>query len=525
MYHYTTSVPDRFFLLPPGKTWGNLPFTTFNLTDEDFYLGESEPAPKGPDELIIDFELITVPYGSNVSTSDVTMVHLYGTSTATNYRVLPSSDFAMVVDVETTQWKAVNRTAPEYQHDLLLTMLTAPNVSVVMRPDVAGTYQMLITVVDACNSTAQAVTNVTVLCSHAPVPRLKNGTSGEQPWRQKEAMAEVSETHSLGWWPAHALDATPTVLENTDEQYYYAYRAAYEMKLMGATGVSAAEAAADRAAAAADAAAQGLTTVIAGAPPSQFGTPASPPPPTYRPLASFQEWTQWTTAPAWDAPFRESDGLLYGWKLVDAPHGSNAWRRLFAGVNEAGRPVRFSPEGYPFLHSVAPEAGSTPFVNDPRNYVAAFQPDVVGTYDFELDVSNLCFSSNLKFSVSFVCNAVPEPSLAATPREVGLCLARQDVASTTTDADGDDVHVLWTQAPMSATTRTFPDGTYLGARNASYGMLLSDHTGPTTSFMPDVQGTYALRLTATDGCLITAKVGGCTSVLFYYKKELFCYQM
>lgn len=51
------SVPDRFFLLPPGKTWGNLPFTTFNLTDEDFSLGPSEPAPKGPDELVVDFEL------------------------------------------------------------------------------------------------------------------------------------------------------------------------------------------------------------------------------------------------------------------------------------------------------------------------------------------------------------------------------------------------------------------------------------------------------------------------------------
>ena len=153
---------DRFFLLPPGKTWGNLPFTAFNLTDEDFSLGPSEPAPKGPDELIVDFELITTPFGSNVTTADITMSHLYGTSKATTYRVLPSSDFAMVVDIETTQWKAVNRTHPDFKDDLLLTMLTAPNVTVIMRPDTAGTYQMLVTVVDACNSTVQSLTNVTV---------------------------------------------------------------------------------------------------------------------------------------------------------------------------------------------------------------------------------------------------------------------------------------------------------------------------------------------------------------------------
>lgn len=109
----------------------------------------------------------------------MTMVHLYGHSdTATNYRVLPSSDFAMVVDVETTQWKAVNRSSPERKDDLLLTMLTAPNVSAVLRPDTAGTYQVIITVVDACNSTVQVVTNVTVLCSHAPVPRLAPNVSG-----------------------------------------------------------------------------------------------------------------------------------------------------------------------------------------------------------------------------------------------------------------------------------------------------------------------------------------------------------
>jgi hypothetical protein len=34
--------------------------------------------------------------GSNASTADMSMVHLYGASTATNFRVLPSSEFALL---------------------------------------------------------------------------------------------------------------------------------------------------------------------------------------------------------------------------------------------------------------------------------------------------------------------------------------------------------------------------------------------------------------------------------------------
>ena len=499
---------NRYFLLPPGKTWGNLPFQPYNLTDEDFYsLSTTDPTPRGPDELIIDFELVTTPEGSNVTTDNITMISLAGDFKATQFRVVPAGDFAVVPDEESKQWKAINRTAPEHVNDIVMTMATAPNVSVVMLPDTHGTYQMLITVVDACNSTAQVVSNVTVLCAHYPAPRLANGTAGDQVWDQKAAMAEVSETHSLGWWPAHNLDASPTYLIDVGEQYFYAYRAAYELKLLGEAGLIALAAAQDKAKAAADAASQGLTNL--GFLP-QVNQPPAPPPPTHRPLADLdgpERWVQWTTAPRWHEPFRESDGLLYNWQLTGAPHGSNAWRRLFKGENDTAKVVRLSADGYPYLHASAPSTGKTPFVDDPRNFIAKFQPDVVGEYDFKLDVGNVCFGASLTFKVRFVCNAVPQPSLKVAPEDVGLCLARQDVTSTTVDDDGDDVHVLWASAPVTAeeNPRKFPDGSHLGARNASYGLLLSDHTGPTTSFMPDVQGQYMVRLTATDGCLITAR--------------------
>jgi hypothetical protein len=409
-----------------------------------------------------------------------------------------------VVDQETTQYKAVNRSSPGLRGDLLLTMLTAPNVTAVMRPDIPGTYQMLVTVVDACNSTAQALTNVTVLCAHRPAPQLTNGTSGDQPWDQAAAMTEVSEVHSLGWWPSHVLDGSPTYLVDTNEQEYYAYVAADAEQLQRARQAALNMPFPPPGVTAAESPPPAVVVIIAGQPPRTEAP--SPPPPGYRPLSSMDEWVQWTTAPRWDKPFRESDGLLYQWVLTGAPQGSQAWRRLFKGVNDTARPQRYSKEGYPFLHSIAPDDGDTPYVNDPRNFVSKFQPDVVGTYGFSLDVSNVCSSASLRFEVSFVCNSVPQPDLRATPRDVnGLCLARQDIASTSVDADGDDVHVLWMPAPLSPDTRDFPDGTPLGARNASYGLLLSDHTGPTTSFMPDVQGEYKIRMTVTDGCLITAR--------------------
>ena len=91
-------------------------------------------------------------------------------------------------------------------------MRDAPNVTAILRPDLPGTYMVLVTVIDACNSTAQVTTNVTVLCQHAPRRRVQpnarrpvlESTRGDGPGEQ--------ETHAFGWWPAHALDSSPTRL-------------------------------------------------------------------------------------------------------------------------------------------------------------------------------------------------------------------------------------------------------------------------------------------------------------------------
>ena len=194
---------------------------------------------------------------------------------------------------------------------------------------------------------------------------------------------------------------------------------------------------------------------------------------------------------------------------VDADVGaarSNAWRRLFRSGNETANVATRDVDGFAYLHSLAPEDGPTPHVSDPRHFLASFTPDAVGTYGFRLDVSNVCHAATIRFETSFVCNAAPQPRISVRTRDVGLCLARQEVTSAANDTDGDEVHVLWRSAGASNDTRApaFVDGVPLGAGDASVGLLLSDYVGPITSFMPDVPGEYELQMTVTDGCLVAA---------------------
>ena len=121
-------------------------------------------------------------------------------------------------------------------------------------------------------------------------------------------------------------------------------------------------------------------------------------------------------------------------------------------------------------------------------------------------MSNVCHQRTFKFETTFECNAAPVPGALTSPKDVGLCLARQEIKSNASDPDGDEVFVLWNQAfgPRGNASSVFPDGTPTGARDASAGMFLSDHTGDVTGFTPDVPGEYSLRMTVTDGCLVTA---------------------
>ena len=489
----------------------------------------------------MDFELVGVPLGSALTTADLELVLPDGrgaTSTPPDrkrIRVLPSDPAdAAVVDVDpltSEAYAAVDRTLAEHENDILLTMAHAPNVTAILTPDAPGTYVVLVTVADACNATASALTNATAMCSHRPVAAVTNETDGVRPWDQKLAMAHVSEKYAFGWWPAHALDASATASDPADEADYFESRRAFDARLAGEAMFEEDQEGG-----------QGIPVPIIVVNNNNAPQPSPPPPPTNRPLYALEEWTEWTSAPTWDAPFHEGDGLLYEWTLTDAPHGSNAWRRFFRLEGEAEVPALADASGHAYLHATAPEGDAAPTVTNERNVLASFAPDVVGTYGFRLDVSNACAKSTVRFAATFACNAAPQPSFEVVVEDVGMCLAKRTIVSTANDTDGDAIATLWNRggggaaaAAAAAAEReeedasggsganataasdadasdgsppgtdadglelVFADGSPTGAGAASLGLLLDASVGDVTSFTPDAPGRYDLVMTVTDG--------------------------
>ena len=87
-------------------------------------------------------------------------------------------------------------------------------MSVALRPDVAGQYLLQVLVVDACNATVFATANVTATCAQAPVAGIVAGTGGEVLFNGTSAPTFADATHTLGWFPPHALDGSATTTIN-----------------------------------------------------------------------------------------------------------------------------------------------------------------------------------------------------------------------------------------------------------------------------------------------------------------------
>ena len=54
-----------------------------------------------------------------------------------------------------TPYTWIDRTDAKYVADVLTTLPNAGNVSAVLKPDLPGTYMVLVTVLDSCNVTTQ----------------------------------------------------------------------------------------------------------------------------------------------------------------------------------------------------------------------------------------------------------------------------------------------------------------------------------------------------------------------------------
>ena len=171
-------MPDRFFLLPPGRTWGNVPFSVFNFTDEDFGTGF---APSGPEELIVDFEVVFTPIGSKVTTSDLYLMDEKGSVDSRFFRVLPSMPGdPNEVSETSTPYAWIDRASTAHADDVLTTMSTAGNVSAILKPDLPGTYMVTRHRPRFVrNVTAQAVSNVVRLRARARAARGQRDVRGD----------------------------------------------------------------------------------------------------------------------------------------------------------------------------------------------------------------------------------------------------------------------------------------------------------------------------------------------------------
>jgi hypothetical protein len=444
------AAPDRRFLLPPGRTWGPLSFEPAAVTDEDFTRDDLPEPERYLEELVVDFALVAAPDASNLTSADVSlMVPVSAEETdaegggeataettravaAKSYiRVLPARSGApSVVDETTTPYLAIDRLLAAFEDDAITTTANAASVAAILTPDAPGTYVVLITAVDACNATSHAFVNVTAMCSHVPLPAVKRESIGAAIWNQREAAKYADEAHPLGWWAPRVLDGSGTEAVDASEGDYRAHLEWLDAEIWAGNIAPLA--------------------VSNATEPWDAATPLRSSP--------FSSWIWWNAAPRWTAGQNEADGFLYRWTMTSAPLGSNAYRRLFRDSNatttstedvDAG--VSVTKSGAVVVHASAPESGETPFVDDAATATATFAPDVVGSYGFRLDVSNVCHAASVAFEASFECNAEPrwvESEVRAVSRDEKekACLARQTVAARVEDDDGDDVFVTWSHA-------------------------------------------------------------------------------
>ena len=406
------------------------------------------------------------PQGSEATTADVSIVHTGGTtprapSASSRPPPIPPRE------PDERSYLRVDRQLAAYQDDLLLTMRDAPDVTAILRPT-PGTYMVLVTVIDACNSTAQAVTNATGGVN-TPVAAVSTGR-GDQFWNQRadgrgerDARVRVVARARPGRFPDVLSD---------DEQYY-----AYNAVRRGDQRRPPATATAPR--------------PSPPRPPSSSTTAPRSPPRLRRRAGRFRARRVDDMELGAGLGRRTRRRRLAARRtLTPAPRGSNAWRRLFRAGNETADVARRDPDGF-VLHAVAPEDGPTAR-SDPRHFLASFKPDVVGSHGFRLHASNVC--QRRRFDSRRRSCATPRPRRKSPrTRDVGLCLARQEVTSTANDTDGDEVHVVAIRRRVQRhRAPAFVDGVP-SAPETRASALLSDYAGPFTSFMPDVPGEYEFR--------------------------------
>jgi len=435
--------PELFLELQPGRTFGQLNYTIAGSSDAqlEFRQGNEKYATI-TEEVRVAFNLINVPKDSKLQTlGDVFMVY-NGTARPASFSVVPN-DVDNPFDIHRD---VVLKNEGRLNPPLFLTVADLQNVTVYFTPDAKGFYEMIMVMQDACNEIALASINATLACSVSPVAVATTPVEGHQELFEGqggEALKYADWAHPRGWFPPFNLNATPTQIVGNVK----------DVEITETDG--------------------SIRT------------------------ARFKEWVD---APAWSAPFRDH-GFLYSWSVDMAPTGSNIPDSV---AKERSQSIARLVDGTRIEAAFAPLNGTVPEIVGADYPVATFLPDVVGFYNFKLEVATACEASQYTTRILFGCNAPPKIAIEKLEADLDLCLPKLRLsAAPTTDDDNDILYHRWT--PVQGFIASAILGAAGGHPNASNGIILENSENEETSFDPDATGVYNFEVEVSDGCLAPKK--------------------
>ena len=311
-------------------------------------------------------------------------------------------------------------------------------------PDAPGFYEVVLTVLDACNASAVRTANITLRCDHDARAALGHDAVRSATFAGANAFRFADFAHPLGWFPPTRLSGAGSYAEHMGW-----YNSTLE--------------------------------------PYQNWTDAPEWPVPYQESDGLlYEWS--------------IEGAPAGSALV-------LTQQLAFNSTTGGGVDYTSPEGHVYLHADASRGEHArsglplplPRMTRPNGITTRFSPDVLGMYDFDLRVSNACGLETVPASVAFVCSESPVVGVDIELVDEDICMngAVYDAEAATTDNEGEPLyfHFELLEAPNASLSP--PLAWALTRRDYVWNPR---DTNGSKYLYPDVRGAYSVRVDVTDGC-------------------------
>ena len=419
----------QWWLLQPGRTYGEL-FVDFTVSDANV-IGANGTQ----DRLIGRWSFAQQPEHSRLRDEDILNGLVFANESgvySTNYTALTgtSDELFWTLNVSEVEW--FDRSPAAFV------------------PDAAGLYVVSLNVTDACNATADEVTNITLRCDYDPRAGLTHNAARASVMNGRRALRFADFEHPLGWFEPVRLDGSASYAEPmgwydpTLEPYRDWVDAPVWDVPFQANGLL-------------------YEWAIRGAPPGSV-------------LAMSDT---------------EPSGMAAIQKTADEV-------------------VQYTPQGARILHANSRDGNHAraglelpiPRLTDPTGVWTRFSPDVVGFYDFDLTVSNACTSEVVNTSVYFTCNSPPDIGMVVDLVDEDICMdgAVYNAEDATMDIESDPLYFRFKLLDAPNASLSTP---------LTYTATLSDYewstadTTRSTYLYPDMRGEYTVQVEVTDGCTVS----------------------